>query len=257
MQEGKIRLEPVVFMCDIKGMFDQVKVTMEHRNFLRFLWWKDGNPNNPIVEYRVTVHLFGAASSSACSNFALKRTADDNESEFGSKPADFNRGGERQTTKRRSILFTVSFVFVPLGMVAPFLLKGKQVLQQLCKENVSWDKRLPSLCPAWEDCKNDLPRTGGDKDFPMATASVLPKVRKQGSLLSSNGKVKCHAAQVSNHTRWKLASALVSVNVSAFLKKELAYNDIDELFYSDSKVVLGYISNEARRFHTYVANRVQ
>jgi hypothetical protein len=27
-------------------------------------------------------------------------------------------------------------------------------------------------------------------------------------------------------------------------------------FYSDSKIVLGYIHNETRRFHVYVGNRV-
>ena len=29
------------------------------------------------------------------------------------------------------------------------------------------------------------------------------------------------------------------------------------LFWTDSKVVLGYIANESRRFHVFVANRVQ
>ena len=31
----------------------------------------------------------------------------------------------------------------------------------------------------------------------------------------------------------------------------------DEAYYTDSKVVLGYIANESRRFYVYVANRVQ
>lgn len=33
--------------------------------------------------------------------------------------------------------------------------------------------------------------------------------------------------------------------------------DVTEFFWTDSKVVLGYINNEARRFHMFVANRVQ
>ena len=34
--------------------------------------------------------------------------------------------------------------------------------------------------------------------------------------------------------------------------------EIDKItFYTDSKVVLGYIQNESRRFYVYVANRVQ
>ena len=39
-------------------------------------------------EYRMAVHLFGAASSPGCSNYALKRTADDHEAEFGNEAAD-------------------------------------------------------------------------------------------------------------------------------------------------------------------------
>ena len=33
----------------------------------------------------MTVHLFGGVSSPACANYALKRTADDNEDEYGSE----------------------------------------------------------------------------------------------------------------------------------------------------------------------------
>lgn len=33
--------------------------------------------------------------------------------------------------------------------------------------------------------------------------------------------------------------------------------DLQEHFWTDSKVVLGYINNDARRFHMFVVNRVQ
>ena len=57
--------------------------------------------------------------------------------------------------------------------------------------------------------------------------------------------------------RLELTAALVSVKVSTQLKKALEYEDVNEIFWTDSKVVLGYISNDAKRFHVYVANRVQ
>jgi len=41
------------------------------------------------------------------------------------------------------------------------------------------------------------------------------------------------------------------------LKNELEYEDIRDHYWTDSKVVLGFIGNDFRRFHTYVANRVQ
>lgn len=57
--------------------------------------------------------------------------------------------------------------------------------------------------------------------------------------------------------RLELTAAVLSVKVSLFLKRELNLPIDREYFWTDSKVVLGYINNEARRFHVYVANRVQ
>lgn len=56
----RFRKERVAFMCDIQGMFHQVKVDLKHRDYLRFLWWEDGNVESDPVEFRMTVHLFGA-----------------------------------------------------------------------------------------------------------------------------------------------------------------------------------------------------
>lgn len=57
--------------------------------------------------------------------------------------------------------------------------------------------------------------------------------------------------------RLELTAAVVSVGVSNMLREELGYVDGKEYFWTDSKVVLGYINNDARRFHTFVANRIQ
>lgn len=87
----RFRREPVAIMCDIESMFYQVKVLEEGRDLLRFLWWDKGDTSKEPQEYRMTVHLFGAASSPRCSNFALKTTADDNERSLRSAPAEFLR----------------------------------------------------------------------------------------------------------------------------------------------------------------------
>lgn len=35
------------------------------------------------------------------------------------------------------------------------------------------------------------------------------------------------------------------------------FDNLTEAFWTDSKIVLGYLTNGSRRFHVYVANRVQ
>lgn len=55
----------------------------------------------------------------------------------------------------------------------------------------------------------------------------------------------------------ELTAATISAKICTFLRKELSHADVREFFWTDSKIVLGYVNNEARRFHVYVANRVQ
>ncbi|XP_067034775.1 uncharacterized protein [Acropora muricata] len=59
---------------------------------------------------------------------------------------------------RRGILSTVNSVYDPLGFAAPFLLRGKRILQLLCKENLGWDDAIPDeLRMQWETWRNELP----------------------------------------------------------------------------------------------------
>ena len=84
----RFRQEPVAFMSDIEAMFHQVQVPTEHRDYLRFLWWENGDLSTELKEYRMTVHLFGAVSSPSCSNYALKETANRYEDVYGILVAD-------------------------------------------------------------------------------------------------------------------------------------------------------------------------
>lgn len=57
--------------------------------------------------------------------------------------------------------------------------------------------------------------------------------------------------------RLELTAAVVSVRMKLLLRNELEYTNMTEWFWTDSNVVLGYIANNTRRFHVFVANRVQ
>ena len=76
------RQENVAMMADIEAMFYQVRVKPDDCDMLRYLWWPDGNLHNEPIEYRMLVHLFGAVSSPSCANYALKKTAKDNEHKY-------------------------------------------------------------------------------------------------------------------------------------------------------------------------------
>lgn len=69
----RFRLEPVAVMGDIQAMFHQVRVAKEDRDFLRFVWWPEGDLTKKVAEFRMTVHLFGAVSFPSCASFALRK----------------------------------------------------------------------------------------------------------------------------------------------------------------------------------------
>jgi hypothetical protein len=66
-------------------------VQEHHRDFLRFLWWPNGDLSQDLTEYQMNVHLFGAISSPSCSNYALRKTADDFEKKEGTETANVLR----------------------------------------------------------------------------------------------------------------------------------------------------------------------
>ena len=58
-------------------MFHQVKIPLQDQDYFRFQWWKDGDLKTSLHVYKMTVYIFGTVCSPACSNFALRQTAED------------------------------------------------------------------------------------------------------------------------------------------------------------------------------------
>ncbi|XP_070182296.1 uncharacterized protein [Littorina saxatilis] len=186
---------------------------------------------------------------------------------------------------RRGLLATVASVYDPLGLIAPVVLVGRQILQAMCKQNLGWDDRVPEdLRPLWERWIDDLqqlqnlqiPRCYHPASFGKPVKAQLHHF----SDASTTGCGQCsylrlenvtgdiHCALVMGKTRvvplkpttiprLELQAATLSAKAATFLSSELDYPNLTHHFWTDSKVVLGYIKNESKRFHMFVANRVQ
>ncbi|KAL6476648.1 hypothetical protein MHYP_G00151470 [Metynnis hypsauchen] len=174
---------------------------------------------------------------------------------------------------------------VIVGFVAPVLLIGKRILREMCRHGTSWDDPLKvELRPRWECWRSDLnnldridilcsyaPTSFGKiaraelHHFLDASisgygqCSYLRLSKEDGDVHCALviGKSSVAPTKLTTIPMLELTTAVVSVKVSNVLKEELGYANAQEFFWTDSKVVLGYINNEAWRFHTFVANRVQ
>ena len=370
----RFRLFPIAFSCDIRDMFHQVKVAKEHRNLLRFLWFKDNDVNGPVIQYRMTVHVFGARSSPSVVNFALKSAADKFKTNDNQRAVDFikddfyvddgiksvktvneaitllkdsedicKKGGfqlhkfvanhpeilkamcpgkppqsvksldltkdeipvdrtlglqwctetdefqfktkvKQKPNTRRGVLSVVSSIFDPLGMISPFILTGKKILQVLCKQDLGWDEAIPEdIGKQWKTWLNeieDLDSLKIKRCYAPLNVDILEYQLHHFSDASERGYGQCSYLRMKGSDgqiyvslvmsksrvspmkaftipRLELTAALVSVKVSNFLKKELKVQISKEIFWVDSKAVLGYICNESKRFKVFVANRTQ
>lgn len=193
----------------------------------------------------------------------------------------------KQANTRRAVLSTVSSIYDPLGFAAPFILRGKQILQGLCKETIGWDEEIPeSFWSQWQSWCSELqvlqelqiPRCIKPKGFGRVVhqeihhfsdasesgygqCSYMRTINEKGEVHCAliMGKSRVAPLKTVSIPRMELTAAVVSVKVSTFLQRELQRNDVQcqETFWTDSTVVLGYINNDSKRFRTFVANRVQ
>ena len=70
-------------MADIQQMFRCFQVKEDHKNYLRFLWYEDNDPQSIWwIIYRMCVHVFGDSKSPAVATYCLRRTARNAEFSF-------------------------------------------------------------------------------------------------------------------------------------------------------------------------------
>ncbi len=71
------------------------------------------------------------------------------------------------------------------------------------------------------------------------------------------GKAKLTPPDEPTIPRLELCAAVLAVEISDLILDEIDFRPDSVKFFCDSKVVLGYIHNESRRFYVYIHNRVQ
>nr|XP_055053838.1 uncharacterized protein LOC129438965 [Misgurnus anguillicaudatus] len=371
----RFRHEPIAITADIEQMFHSFVVREDHRNFLRFLWFKNNDMSESMEEYRMKVHVFGNSPSPAVAIYGLRRAALHGEMEFGTDvrhfierdfyvddglkslssiseaisllkatkdmlaisnlrlhkivsnslavmhafpPADYAKDLKHlnldtdspplqrslglswdlqsdtftfhvnlsdKPFTRRGVLATVNSLFDPLGMVAPITIQGKLLLRDLSNMKSDWDAPLAaereSEWNLWKGSLQDLeqlkiPRTYtpssishsvkkeihvfSDASVKTISAVAYLKVTDHDGMSHVGfvmGKAKLAPQTVLTVPRLELCAAVLAVEIAEKIIQELGIKPDTLLFYTDSKVVLGYICNETRRFYVYVSNRVQ
>ena len=370
----RFRKEAVAVTADIQRMFYCFLVDEKHRNLLRFLWYKDNDPDKELIDYRMCVHVFGNKPSPAVATYGLRKAVEPSADDVGADVGEFVRNNfyvddglislptpesavslmkrtqktlkksglrlhkiasnsetvmqafpaedlskdiqnlvigsdelplqhslglewklasdsflfhvseETKPYTKRGVLSTINSIYDPLGLVAPVVVTGKLILRELMSEKTEWDEPLSAemknLWEAWRDSLQAL----GQLEIPRPYFPVTMKDTRRELLIFSDASEKAIAAAVyitgqtedgnwykslvlgkakvapkSGHTipRLELCAGVLAVELYEVVTDHLHEDVSRATFYTDSKVVLGYIQNESRRFYTYVSNRVE
>ena len=185
---------------------------------------------------------------------------------------------------RRGLLSAVSTIFDVLGIVQPFVLPARKLLQEACRSGASWDASLDEqqieVYKKWLIALSSLNNISIPRSFKLSNqnltrielhvfsdASIIGysavcyvRCVYESGLITSNfcmGKSRVAPLKPITIPRLELTAATVAAKLSAFVCHELEYNFDNVIFWTDATIVLRYINNINSRFKTFVANRLQ
>ncbi|XP_041926339.1 uncharacterized protein LOC121690066 isoform X1 [Alosa sapidissima] len=203
--------------------------------------------------------------------------------EIASDTFTFSVSTDTKPFTRRGVLSMVNSVFDPLGFLAPVTIQGRDLLRDLNSETSEWDTPLPEdKLRKWEAWRNSLQDLRHFHISRMYTGICPTKAERVELHVFSDASVKAIGAVAylraiqgdtvdvgfvmakaklapqSDPTipRLELCAAVLAVEIAERIQDELDLKLDATKFYTDSKVVLGYIYNQSRRFYVYVHNRV-
>ncbi|GFT37117.1 DUF5641 domain-containing protein [Trichonephila clavipes] len=187
---------------------------------------------------------------------------------------------------KRFMLQTIGKIFDPLGLLSPFTIRIKCLIQELWIKKITWNEILPpKLNEKWLIWCKELPLLDNlriprlvldstndevsdlieihifcDASKLAYGAAAYVKVRKQNEVLVNLITSKTRVAPLKAVTlpRLELLGALVAARLSSRVQEIIRKKKECKVFYwTDSKIVLFWIKGSSKRWKQFVANRVQ
>lgn len=189
---------------------------------------------------------------------------------------------ERPVTKRE-ILSDLQKIFDPLGWIAPSTVMAKILIQKLWLERIGWDERIKeTLEEEWKQIRSDFTHTneieiqrwlgthGIDKEkiqihgfcdasMRAYAASVYIRVEKSDGTVETKliaAKTRVAPLKVVSLPRLELCGAVLLAKLMAQVGSAMRVLASQMYAWTDSTIVIAWLSGEPTRWKSFVANRV-
>ena len=195
-------------------------------------------------------------------------------------------GVKQRSCTRRGLMSMIAQTYDPMGLIQPFLLPARQLLQEACRRSLQWDDDLADVLELgmhWQKWLQALPQLESisiDRSFTLLEREILGFELHTFSDASISGygiciyirvcycdsSVKCcfllgksRVAPIKSVSvpRLELTAAVLAAKMTNFVVNELDISFSKVFLWTDSTVVLRYLRSTSIRFTTFVANRLE
>ena len=191
------------------------------------------------------------------------------------------RQGNKVPTKRQ-FLSVIMSVFDPLGLISPFTIQARILLQDIWTSQVKWDEKLHDseferwkcwlkaletveLCKirrCYQACGNEIISVElhvfCDASEKAYAAVAYWRFKLRDSIHTSIIMSKSRVAPLKPTTipRLELQAAVLGVRLAETIINEHKFQVERRVFWSDSQTVLRWVRNNPRDYKTFVMNRL-
>ncbi|XP_072395146.1 uncharacterized protein [Diabrotica undecimpunctata] len=183
---------------------------------------------------------------------------------------------------KRSILSIISQIFDPLGLLLPYTVTAKLIVQRLWQLCITWDESIPlNLTYQWQQFKDQIhllqklqiPRHAlcisaevielhGFADSSESAYGAVIYVKS----IDNSGTISVHLLcaknrvaplKILNIPRLELCAALLLAELMNKIKDSLQLHVSKIYYYSDSTIILLWIKSSPHLYKVFIANRIQ